>query len=811
MATPQRNAENFMKVEGNTTLPMDIVRESLEKLRSISANDATETGMLRSRIDEQSSLICMLKERADEVLLRCQALQNINTELESRVTDCQTELDSERKKAELLEKRFMDLAANNQAIIAFMEEYKTLKLNLQNAEEEHAFKETKMRESTTSLTIEKDKLLCLSIERGKIIQEKQEEIQQLETKWKKEKKARTEAEDRFEQEAETVNADVKVKSLQSALYESMTKYEKLKKRHQLSHVASKDFCYLEGLQQETLDLTSTSYSLRGHRDPDGGSSIQNLLTADQTLCAIHGDHPNCTLCHLQHQPALTASHLRCIKNRRQAFIKLGMNHSTNHSHYLAVGQKLKYYKSQHFQRRLDFGIKMFPSSTLVLLLTALTSVWAQEFYEEKKTDIKSRSNPLVANTHNGQAILGEDCSLELSFLLDSSESAKDNHEQEKQFIMNLVDRLQGVRLQTGRSFSLRVALLQYSSHVITEQTFRDWRGRENFKTRVAPIIYIGHGTYTTYAITNMTKIYQEESSPGSIKVAMLFTDGISHPRNPDIFSAVADAKNQGIKFFTLGITRAANEPANVAHLRLLASSPATRFLHNLQDGDIVEKIVPEITSLADEGCPVAQGCACEKGERGPSGPAGKKGRPGDDGAPGLRGQKGEAGLSGLPGREGAEGKPGYKGEQGERGECGTPGIKGDRVQQVLRVQLEQEDLEVYRGYQDHMETLEQRAHRESRVTVVHLAPQGFRGRLVLDFLDQKVTWDSRVDQVLLVPMVWASLASLDLKDHRVFKGKKDPMARGFPDQRYYFESISEKSSNQSRVTWGLQVLLGQLD
>ncbi|XP_032384816.1 collagen, type XXVIII, alpha 2a isoform X4 [Etheostoma spectabile] len=321
---------------------------------------------------------------------------------------------------------------------------------------------------------------------------------------------------------------------------------------------------------------------------------------------------------------------------------------------------------------------MFPSSTLVLLLTALTSVWAQEFYEEKKTDIKSRSNPLVANTHNGQAILGEDCSLELSFLLDSSESAKDNHEQEKQFIMNLVDRLQGVRLQTGRSFSLRVALLQYSSHVITEQTFRDWRGRENFKTRVAPIIYIGHGTYTTYAITNMTKIYQEESSPGSIKVAMLFTDGISHPRNPDIFSAVADAKNQGIKFFTLGITRAANEPANVAHLRLLASSPATRFLHNLQDGDIVEKIVPEITSLADEGCPVAQGCACEKGERGPSGPAGKKGRPGDDGAPGLRGQKGEAGLSGLPGREGAEGKPGYKGEQGERGECGTPGIKGDR-------------------------------------------------------------------------------------------------------------------------------------
>lgn len=187
--------------------------------------------------------------------------------------------------------------------------------------------------------------------------------------------------------------------------------------------------------------------------------------------------------------------------------------------------------------------------------------------------------------------------MELSFLLDSSESAKDNHEQEKQFVMNMVDRLQGIQLQTGRSLSFRAALLQYSSHVITEQTLRDWRGKENFKSRITPIIYIGHGTYTTYAITNMTKIYLEESRPGSIKVAILLTDGISHPRNPDIFSAVTDAKNQGIKFFTLGITRAANEPANVAQLRMLASPPASHYLHNLQDEDIVEKIVTEIVSI----------------------------------------------------------------------------------------------------------------------------------------------------------------------------------------------------------------------
>uniref|UniRef100_A0A668B022 Collagen alpha-1(XXVIII) chain n=1 Tax=Myripristis murdjan TaxID=586833 RepID=A0A668B022_9TELE len=309
------------------------------------------------------------------------------------------------------------------------------------------------------------------------------------------------------------------------------------------------------------------------------------------------------------------------------------------------------------------GTRMLPSIVLVLLVTALTCVCAQEYYERRKLN-KAKAKPVAANIHDGQAILDEDCSLELSFLLDSSESAKENHEQEKQFAINVVDGLQNVRLQTGRSLSWRVALLQYSSHVITEQTFKDWRGTENFKTRIAPIVYIGHGTYTTYAITNMTKIYLEESSSGSIKVAVLLTDGLSHPRNPDIFSAVADAKNQGVKFFSVGITPAANEPANVAQLCLLASSPPSRYLHNLQDTDIVEKVITEI-------CPLAQKCACEKGERGASGPAVSIYLFTFQNIPHA---KNSAPLNDTP----LQGKPGYKGEKGERGECGTPGIKGDR-------------------------------------------------------------------------------------------------------------------------------------
>lgn len=48
------------------------------------------------------------------------------------------------------------------------------------------------------------------------------------------------------------------------------------------------------------------------------------------------------------------------------------------------------------------GTSMFLSSTSVLLVTALTCIWAQEFYEERKTNKRSRAKPVAANIHDGQ-------------------------------------------------------------------------------------------------------------------------------------------------------------------------------------------------------------------------------------------------------------------------------------------------------------------------------------------------------------------------------------------------------------------------
>ncbi|KAI7808561.1 coiled-coil domain-containing protein 89 [Triplophysa rosa] len=125
MTPPQKTPTDLKTMIKDTKQDMEDVHQALEKLRSLSQDERTEAEALRSRIDEQSSLICILKQRADEMLQRCQALEKINSELENLRADVQEELENKRKKSELLEQRFMDLAANHRELINFKNEYKS--------------------------------------------------------------------------------------------------------------------------------------------------------------------------------------------------------------------------------------------------------------------------------------------------------------------------------------------------------------------------------------------------------------------------------------------------------------------------------------------------------------------------------------------------------------------------------------------------------------------------------------------------------------------------------------------------------------
>ncbi|XP_059822361.1 coiled-coil domain-containing protein 89 [Hypanus sabinus] len=322
----ERKPRKFNQMMQDGKQEIDTLSLTLEKLRGLSQEDKTENAMLRSRIDEQSQLICVLKQRADEFIRHCQTLERINTELESQCEDLKQQLQGEVKLSARLEERFMDLALNHQEIIKFKDEYKRqnlvlseqnenlkrenenlfcqalqekddqilnlsnelekclkqcnmleqeckqMALNLQKTESEfldkqvkaeksyldevqslktklkeaedrcnvaelkqkeaaeiRSHEETEFQNKMLLLTQEKEELLKISMERGKIIQDKQKEIQLLEEKLKLTENTKKNAEDRFQHEAAMVNESARVKKLKQQYHEYQKMYTDLER------------------------------------------------------------------------------------------------------------------------------------------------------------------------------------------------------------------------------------------------------------------------------------------------------------------------------------------------------------------------------------------------------------------------------------------------------------------------------------------------------------------------------------------------------------------------------------------------------
>ncbi|XP_072109510.1 uncharacterized protein [Mobula birostris] len=264
------------------------------------------------------------------------------------------------------------------------------------------------------------------------------------------------------------------------------------------------------------------------------------------------------------------------------------------------------------------------------------------------------------------------CIIEVAFILDSSESTKDLlFEKEKKFAIEFTEKA----LQSEQSKKLnllwRMAVLQYSSSVKMDHSFRDWQGLDLFKNRVRSMIHIGHGTYTSYAIGNATQLFQTEARQNSVKIAILMTDGVDHPRNPNLQDVAAHAKQNGISLFCIGPSHISSE------LSAVASLPASQFVHGIRDTNLTSNILHEVLKIAKGLCPKRKLCSCEKGDRGKDGAPGRRGDRGQDGRPGEKGGQGSRGLKGEPGIPGEKGRAGFKGNKGSKGKCGLPGIKGE--------------------------------------------------------------------------------------------------------------------------------------
>ncbi|CAL8295590.1 unnamed protein product [Merluccius merluccius] len=212
---------------------------------------------------------------------------------------------------------------------------------------------------------------------------------------------------------------------------------------------------------------------------------------------------------------------------------------------------------------------------------------------------------------DNQVILNEGkilvCPVEIMFLVDSSEKAKVLlFERQKEFVLRFSERLS--RLQSsGWRMRVRMSALQYSSSVSVEHNFRDWQDVDVFRGRVAAMTYIGQGTYSAYALANATQLFDRETLPGSLRVALLMSDGVDHPRSPSALAAAVEAKNHNIRVFAIrpsGLPRDA-----VERLRSIASAPPHQHVFSLADPQIDDRLFKEL-------CPPPKSCLCDKGEKG---------------------------------------------------------------------------------------------------------------------------------------------------------------------------------------------------
>ena len=103
--------------------------ENLHKLKGLSDDEITEEAMLRSRIDQQSELICILKQRSDEYLTKYMEKEKELDELKADAKKLSVSVREEKRSHLLVLDRFNTLDQNHNEMIKLKDEYK-----LQNEE-----------------------------------------------------------------------------------------------------------------------------------------------------------------------------------------------------------------------------------------------------------------------------------------------------------------------------------------------------------------------------------------------------------------------------------------------------------------------------------------------------------------------------------------------------------------------------------------------------------------------------------------------------------------------------------------------------
>uniref|UniRef100_A0A8B9ZX07 Collagen alpha-2(VI) chain n=1 Tax=Anas zonorhyncha TaxID=75864 RepID=A0A8B9ZX07_9AVES len=307
-----------------------------------------------------------------------------------------------------------------------------------------------------------------------------------------------------------------------------------------------------------------------------------------------------------------------------------------------------------------------------------------------------------------------DCPISVYFIIDTSESIalqtvpiQSLVEQIKQFIPQFIEKLENEVYQNQVSITWMFGGLHYSDVVEIYSPLT--RSKDTYLAKLAAIQYLGRGTFTDCAISNMTQQFQSQAAR-DVKFAVVITDGhVTGSPCGGMKMQAERARDMGIKLFVV----APSEDVYEHGLREIASPPHDLYRSNYSitqknaltiDENTIERIIKamkheayaecyKMSCLEITGPPGLKGFRGQKGAKGSMGEPGSPGMkgqqgdpgiegpigyPGPKGVPGLKGEKGEIGSDGRRGAAGLAGRNGTDGQKGKLGRIGPPGCKGDR-------------------------------------------------------------------------------------------------------------------------------------
>ncbi|KAF7653427.1 hypothetical protein LDENG_00083010 [Lucifuga dentata] len=309
-----------------------------------------------------------------------------------------------------------------------------------------------------------------------------------------------------------------------------------------------------------------------------------------------------------------------------------------------------------------------------------------------------------------------DCPIRLYFTIDTSETIALQEsppgilvENIKEFTKIFAQHLADEEYRGQVQITWSIGGLHFSQKQVV---FSQFSTRESFIRSLSGIRYLGKGTYTDCALTNMTyEMTRHSSGRKAALFAVVITDG-HVTGNPcgGIKVSAEKAREQGIRVFSVAASRNIEETG----MREIASSPTEVYRDDyiaveVVDGrprimtDSIDRIIKAMkyqaylecykhSCLETPGIPGPKGYRGAKGTKGERGHLGSKGergrqgdpgiegpigRPGQKGEIGLKGEKGELGASGAKGAAGIPGRNGTDGQKGKVGRIGPPGCKGD--------------------------------------------------------------------------------------------------------------------------------------